>query len=55
MTDNINGEIIYRGSWNDGKKSEYGIHFYDGQQMYYQGNWVKDEKSGEGKFVFPHG
>jgi hypothetical protein len=46
MQDDQNGEIIYRGTWVDGKKSEQGIYFYDNPQVYYQGGWFKDEKSG---------
>ena len=55
MLDDQNGEIIYRGTWVDGKKSEQGIYFYENPHVYYQGGWVKDEKSGDGKLIFNNG
>lgn len=55
MTDDVNGEVIYKGNWSEGQKSDQGIHFYDNQQVNYQGSWLRDEKSGEGKLTFPGG
>ena len=31
------------------------MYFYDNPTVYYTGGWLKDEKSGEGKLVFPGG
>ena len=55
MLDEQNGEIIYRGTWEDGKKSDQGIYFYENPTVYYQGAWIKDQKNGEGKLVFANG
>ena len=55
MLDEQVGQIIYRGTWVDGKKSEQGIYFYQNPTIYYQGGWFQDEKNGEGRFVFPNG
>lgn len=55
MQDDQNGEIIYIGTWIDGKKQEQGIYFYENPHVYYQGAWFKDEKSGEGKLIFNNG
>ncbi len=55
MLDDQNGEVIYRGTWEDGKKSDQGYYFYENPSVYYQGGWLKDEKNGEGKLVFANG
>lgn len=48
------GEMIYYGSWLDGRKSNLGTHYYR-PHSYYFGYWANDCKQGEGKLIFQGG
>ena len=47
--------MVYHGMWSEGKKSDQGVYFYENPHVYYSGGWLNDQKSGEGKLVFPEG
>ena len=49
------GQMIYRGSWVDGKKNHLGLHYYKHPHTFYFGEWINDLKSGEGKLIFQNG
>lgn len=48
------GQMIYYGSWLEGKKNHLGTHYYPGG-TYYFGYWHDDHKEGEGKLIFADG
>lgn len=48
------GQMIYYGSWLEGKKTHIGTHYYS-PNSYYFGYWVNDMKQGEGKLIFDKG
>jgi hypothetical protein len=48
------GHMLYYGSWQEGKRSHLGTHYYPGG-AYYFGYWHNDRKQGEGKLIFPDG
>ena len=49
------GKMIYYGSWAQGKKTNFGVNYYENPHTYYIGEWNNDLKHGDGKIVFPDG
>ena len=46
--------MIYHGAWENGKKSQLGLHYYPDNAHYF-GYWLNDLKSGKGKLSFKNG
>ena len=59
--DNGNGTYVhptqgsYKGSWRNGKRDGYGMHFYGNGQKMYVGEYVLGRRYGSGIYYFPNG
>ena len=45
----------YKGSWRNGKRDGYGMHFYANGKKMYVGEYVLGKRYGSGTFYFPNG
>jgi len=45
----------YKGSWRNGKRDGYGMHFYANGQKMYIGEYVLGKRYGNGIYYFPNG
>jgi antitoxin component YwqK of YwqJK toxin-antitoxin module len=43
------GSVLYDGDWNMGKRTGYGISYFPGGQVEYEGLWLNNKWHGEGK------